>query len=159
MELDNCRGAAKEVDDVGVERERGGKGGKVQIAGLGVEDPAGLWVEGEGEGGELGHLREGFCEEGVEGVRLLVVDGDGEGADMGGGVWACGEGGEDGEVVGGGGNGDVSVERALCYGVEGVACACDGDEIGGGEETADGVQELWREGGGGHGVWIHRREG
>lgn len=104
-------------------------------------------------------MLEGFCEEGVEGVWLLVVDGEGEGSDMGGGVRTSGEGGEDGEVIGRGGDGDGSVERALSYGVEGVVCACDGEEIVGGEVAADGIQELWREGEGGHGVRIRRREG
>ena len=154
MELDNCRCAAEEVGEVCVEGERGRKRNEAEIAGLGVEDPTGICVEDEGEGGELGHLLEGFCEEGVEGVWLLVVDGDGEGSDEGGGVRTCSEGGEDGEVVGGRGYGDVSVEGALCHCVEGVVCACDGEEIEGGEVAADGVQELWREGEGGHGVRI-----
>ena len=96
-------------------------------------------------------MLEGFCEEGVEGVWLLMVDGDGEGADVGGGVWACSECIEDGEVIGDGGNRDESVEGALSHRVEGVACTCDGEEIWGGEEAADGVQKLWREVGRGHG--------
>lgn len=75
-----------------------------------------------------------------------MVNGDGEGSNVGGGARTSSEGGEDGQVVGGGGNRDVPVQGALCYGVEGVACACDRDKIGGGKETADGIQELWREG-------------
>ena len=82
-----------------------------------------------------------------------MVNGDGKCPNVGGGVWTSGEGVEDGQVVGGGGNGDGSVERALGHGVEGVVCACDGEEIGGGEVAADGVQELWRESGRGHGEY------
>lgn len=44
----------------------------------------------------------------------------------------------------------MSVQCAVGHGVEGVARACDGDEVWGGEETADGVQELGGEGRGGH---------
>jgi len=91
-------------------------------------------------------------------VWLLVVDGDGEGPDMDGGVGAGSEGAEDREVVGGGGKGDGTVEGALSNGVEGVAGAGDGDEIGGGEEAADGVQELWRESGRGHGECGQREQ-
>jgi len=88
-----------------------------------------------------------------------MVEGDGERPDVGGGVWESGEGIEDGQVVGSGGNRDVSVEGALCDGVEDEVCACDGDEICGGEVAADGVQELWREGERGHGARICRRAG
>lgn len=156
LELDDGRRATEEVDDVGVEREGGRKGLQARIVCHRVENPAGVCVEEECERGELGHLLEGFGEEGIECVRLLMVDSDGEGANVGGDVWTCGEGVEDGEVAGRRGNGDGSVERALCHGVEGVVCVRNGDEIGGGEEGADGIQELWRERERGHGVWACR---
>ena len=86
------------------------------------------------------------------------MEGHGESSNMGGGVWESGEGIEDREVVSSGGNRDVTVQGAVGDGVEDEVCACDGEEISGGEVAADGVQELWREGERGHGVRICRRE-
>lgn len=61
-----------------------------------AEDPTGIGIEEECKRGQFGHLFEGFCEESVEGVRLLVVDGDGKCANMGGSLRTGGEGAEDG---------------------------------------------------------------
>ena len=92
-----------------------------------------IWFSTSRERGEFGHVLEGFCEEGVESLWLLVVDGDGEGAEVGRGVWARGKRIEDGEAVGGGGNGDGSVEGALSHRVEDVTYTYNGEEIWSGE--------------------------
>lgn len=150
LKVDDGRGATEEADEARVEGKGGGERCQAQIACVRVECPTGIGMEEESEGGEFGHLLECAREKIVGEVRLFVVDRDGESSNMAGGVWASGEGIEDREVVGCGGDGDVPVQGTVGDGVEGVAGACDGDEIWDGEKAADGVQELWREGGGGH---------
>lgn len=107
---------------------------------FGVEDPTGIRIEEESEGGECSHLLEGPREEIVEGVGLLIVYGHGEGSNVVCNVWMSSEGAENGEAVGGGGDWDVLVERAEGDGVEGVVDTCKSNEIVDGEEAADGVQ-------------------
>lgn len=89
-------------------------------------------------------------------MGLLIANVDGEGSNMCRYVRTSNEGIEDREVVGDGGNRDVSVQGALSHGIEGVVRTCYGDEIGGGEEATDGIQELWRESRWGHGFFGRR---
>lgn len=91
-------------------------------------------------------------------MRLLIANVDGEGSNMCRYVGTSKEGIKDREVVGDGGNCDLSVECALSHSIEGVVGACYGEEIGGGEKAADGIQELWRESGRGHGFFGQREQ-
>ena len=139
----------------GVEVEGEG-GGKVAEAGIergGGEDPGGIGVDVEVEVGELCHGCEGACEGAVERGEEDGGRGEdeGEGADEAGEVRACGEDGDEDEVVCEGGEGEVAVEEAAGDGVEGGRGACEGDEGGGVEVLCHCVDELCGQGGQGHG--------
>jgi len=101
------------------------------------EDPAGvgIGVEGDMEGGEFGHGRERVSESAIERTEDMNggLDGDGESAHDAGDVGFLGESDNDGKIVAGGGEVEITVEDALRDGIEERVCTRESGEVRRGE--------------------------